>query len=143
MHRVEGLADIGREIREARKSLGYSLRELADLIDSSATHLSQIESGKVTNPGVELLSRIAGALDIDFHVMKPRATPARKSLNQLVYGSPFSLAELARPTLMKRLMTELNAIFDDPTLSDRQKNEIADKVLSYASWLHTQASDDE
>ncbi len=62
---------IGEKIREARKSKGWSQRLLAQRIDSDASYINRIETGKL-NPSVVGLQRIADALEC--------------SLDQLVRG---------------------------------------------------------
>ena len=55
--------NIGLRIRERRKTLGYSLRELARRTELTAAFLSQVERGQV-NPSISSLRRIAESLDI-------------------------------------------------------------------------------
>ncbi len=57
------LADVGRQIREARTAQGLSLEQLARLTGISAPALSLIETGK-RDPRLTTLSRIADALRV-------------------------------------------------------------------------------
>ena len=58
--------EIGLKIAYYRKLRGYSQMQLAELIDVSRTHLSNIEAPNVpTSISLELLFRIAEVLDIE------------------------------------------------------------------------------
>ena len=53
---------IGERIRKARKAKGWSQRVLTQHIESDASYINRIETGKL-NPSVVAVERIAGALD--------------------------------------------------------------------------------
>lgn len=58
--------EIGLKIAYYRKLRGYSQMQLAELIDVSRTHLSNIEAPNVpTSISLELLFRISEVLDIE------------------------------------------------------------------------------
>jgi len=58
--------EIGLKIAYYRKLKGYSQMELAELIDVSRTHLSNIEApNKATSISLDLLFRISEVLEID------------------------------------------------------------------------------
>lgn len=58
--------EIGLRIAYYRKLRGYSQMELAELIDVSRTHLSNIEApNKPTSVSLDLLFKISEVLDID------------------------------------------------------------------------------
>ncbi len=56
--------ELGQKIRERRKALAISQRELADYTGLSVVTLSLIESGKA-NPSFETLSEILYYLDLE------------------------------------------------------------------------------
>ncbi|MBW8484131.1 helix-turn-helix domain-containing protein [Actinomadura parmotrematis] len=58
-------AAIAENLRYARGSRGFSLRDLAEQAGVSKALLSQLERG-VANPTIEVLSAVATALDLDF-----------------------------------------------------------------------------
>jgi len=61
--------EIGQRIRDRRKELGLSLRELAEQVDLTASFLSQVERD-LTSPSIESLSRISQALEVPvFHFL--------------------------------------------------------------------------
>ena len=58
--------EIGLKIAYYRKLKGYSQMKLAEMIDVSRTHLSNIEApNKPTSVSLDLLFRISEVLDID------------------------------------------------------------------------------
>jgi transcriptional regulator with XRE-family HTH domain len=66
--------EIGRLLRERRRSLGVSQRDLADLSGIAVHTLSNIESGD-GNPSLEILGRILDTLGLEM-VLRPRRTSA-------------------------------------------------------------------
>lgn len=54
---------IGERIKKSRNEKSLSLRELASMVDLSASFLSQIEQGKAS-PSIENLKKIANSLDV-------------------------------------------------------------------------------
>ena len=70
--------DLSQTLRRARKEEKYGLRELAHRSGLSAGQLSRIEAGKIEQPSVETLIRLAQALERDADALimlaeKPRA----------------------------------------------------------------------
>lgn len=57
-------AVVGDLIRRRRRSLGFSQRQLCDMVDIDQPHLSQIERGLIKKPATPLLRRFAAALDL-------------------------------------------------------------------------------
>ena len=59
--------ELGERLRQRRKELGLSLRELADRVGLTASFLSQIERD-LTSPSLESLRKISDALEVPiFH----------------------------------------------------------------------------
>lgn len=56
-------AGLGKRIRTARQSMGWSLAQLADNAGISKGYLWQLENERNANPSMEVLLRIAEALD--------------------------------------------------------------------------------
>jgi XRE family transcriptional regulator, master regulator for biofilm formation len=57
----------GKKIRELRMERGISLTELAKISGISKSYLSFIERGKQKNPGIDVVEKIARALNVDVH----------------------------------------------------------------------------
>ena len=53
---------LGDNIRKERKEKGWSQRVLAERVDSDASYINRIETGKL-NPSIAALLRIADALE--------------------------------------------------------------------------------
>lgn len=56
--------NVGRRIKEARAAVGLSAIKIDDLAGLARGHTWQIESGKLVNPGVKTLEKIATVLGI-------------------------------------------------------------------------------
>lgn len=55
---------IGARLREARVKAGFSLSELSELSGVSRAYVFRIETESGANPSLDVLTRIAGALDM-------------------------------------------------------------------------------
>jgi|SRR5690625_2049464 len=58
--------DFGRHIRELRKSKNLSLREAARRSNMSHPYLSQIETGKNTNPTPNIIKKLSAGLNVPY-----------------------------------------------------------------------------
>ena len=61
------IEELGKLIKNRRKVLGITIRELANLTDISKTTISQIERG-VRNPTFEILQNIFEYLNLEMNV---------------------------------------------------------------------------
>ncbi|MDO5971309.1 helix-turn-helix transcriptional regulator [Flavivirga aquimarina] len=59
--------ELGKRIKNRRKVLGLTIRDLAELTDISKTTISQIERG-VRNPTFEILENIFEYLNLEMKV---------------------------------------------------------------------------
>lgn len=57
----------GDKIKELRKNLKLSQKELADQCGLSISYIQQIESGKKNNPSLEALTAIANVLQVNIY----------------------------------------------------------------------------
>lgn len=62
------LKEIGKVIRKRRKSLGYSIEQLAEYSETSFSTISRIELGKLNDIHFSTLSRILNALNLNFEI---------------------------------------------------------------------------
>ncbi|MCU0973923.1 MAG: helix-turn-helix domain-containing protein [Burkholderiales bacterium] len=53
---------IAARLRKLRAKKGLSLQQLADKVESTKSYIWELESGKRTNPTVDLLARLANEL---------------------------------------------------------------------------------
>jgi predicted transcriptional regulator len=66
-------AAIAQDVAERRQQLGYSQRELAELVGTTQSAIARLERGG-RPPRIDTLLRIADALDCDLAVeLRPRA----------------------------------------------------------------------
>lgn len=56
------MKNIGDRIKERRKQLGYTQKELAKIINTAQTHISELENSN-RQPSVDTLKRLAEALE--------------------------------------------------------------------------------
>jgi transcriptional regulator with XRE-family HTH domain len=74
------LFDIGREIRQARKSRKVSQAELAKVLGMSRTTIGQIENGTVQEIGVRKLIRLLEFLGLELRVRPAGRPPTLEEL---------------------------------------------------------------
>lgn len=74
---------IGNTIRELRKELGLSLKELAEKIGATSSFVSQVENDKAM-PSLPVLKKIADALGTKISVMLGEEEEKQQELNYLV-----------------------------------------------------------
>ncbi len=60
---MPGVADLGSNLRDARKRLGLTQEEVAERSGVHATEVSRIEAGK-RDPRVSTLQRLATAVEV-------------------------------------------------------------------------------
>ena len=82
-------AHIGRTLRALRQSRGLSMGALARAAGLSKTIVSNIEAGD-SNPSLESLWRLAGALDVTLSDLIGDPSPPRARLIRQGEGSPIS-----------------------------------------------------
>lgn len=56
---------IGNNLKNIREKLGLGVNELSRISDVNASYISSIERGVKTNPSIEILEKIANALDVE------------------------------------------------------------------------------
>lgn len=66
-------SELGRSLRHFRKQARLSLAQLAHLTDSSVSNLSKMETGATKTVSLELLSRIAKAVEHPLYQIVARA----------------------------------------------------------------------
>lgn len=70
------LQDLGRVLKKARTELGWSLDKLAAKTEISRGYLWKLEQGQ-SNPSIEVLHKIAGALSLPVAHLVALADPQR------------------------------------------------------------------
>ena len=70
-------ANLARQIKELRSGVGLSQEALAHNAGIDRTYVSQLERG-IANPSLEILHRIAAALNVSLSVKFETNEPSRK-----------------------------------------------------------------
>ncbi|MBU1741124.1 MAG: helix-turn-helix domain-containing protein, partial [Proteobacteria bacterium] len=73
--------NLGNKIRAQRKSLGWTLRDLAERLGVSVMTVQRIETGKVS-PSVSMLQDVAHALDRPLHGFLPDESPEMRVISR-------------------------------------------------------------
>lgn len=53
------MSKLGEALKDARKNLGFTLRQVEDSTGISNAYLSQLENNKIKNPSVNILSKLS------------------------------------------------------------------------------------
>lgn len=69
----------GAKVAELRKALGLTQEGLAERAELDQTHISNIESGKHTNPTIQTAGRLAVALGIEMMELLTDPDTARQA----------------------------------------------------------------
>jgi transcriptional regulator with XRE-family HTH domain len=88
---------LGAFIRKARQDVSMSLRDVEEATDKEVSngYLSQIESGKITQPSPHVLHAISQALSVDYEALMQRAgylLPTAKRAKGLKHGRAATFA---------------------------------------------------
>ena len=85
-------------IKQARLKKGYSLAQLAELIDSSPSYIQRLESYERRNPSISLFLLLADALELDIwdmlHVAIGDKDSEPKSIEMVLLQNNYSLKGL-------------------------------------------------
>src|SRR4051794_30610610 len=73
INRPEAIRQFGQRLREVRRSVGLTQRELAEKAHLSEGYVARLEAGD-TSPGLDLLFRLAVALSVPLAELLPSAT---------------------------------------------------------------------
>ncbi len=106
---------IGKRIKILRLERGLTQRDIEEVTGVSRSHISKIESGKVANPGLDTLEKIAKALKVSisflFHfderTLKKRVQAIEKRKKE--HKKEMELLE-RKENEIKKLKRELRAL---------------------------------
>lgn len=73
---------LGDRIRATREAQGKSRQQLASAALTSPQYIHQVETGKIKDPGIDILSRVAVALGLDVDALLSPAQPEPATLSQ-------------------------------------------------------------
>lgn len=106
------LEEIGKIIREQRKSLGYSIEQLAEYSETSFSTISRIELGKIKDIHLSTLNRILNALNLNLTISSKNNANS-KNVNKLIryiYSLPTESQDEISELLLRLL--SLNTVQD-------------------------------
>jgi transcriptional regulator with XRE-family HTH domain len=79
---VRQIADLGRELREARMDRGLSSREVAGAVGCLHSEILRVERARVLNVSLLLLNKIAAVVGLDLSArLFPGASPVRDAVH--------------------------------------------------------------
>lgn len=131
--------DIGEKIKQRRKDLGLSLRELAEKVALTASFLSQIERDQAS-PSIDSLRKISQALNVPmFYFLLEQDAPSpvvrRHQRRQLTLPEANITYQLLTPNVdrkMEVILAELDPIDGEVSLVHYQHTEECIFVLKGA-----------
>jgi len=110
---------LGENIRRARKVRGWTQKELAERVESDASYMNRIETGKA-NPSIAVLARIAEALEVsldalvkgrddgpDVHIQDTGLLERMRLIDSLDEEDRRALVHMIDTMLTKKRMREL------------------------------------
>lgn len=93
------MTDIGKQLEQARKSLGWSLRQAEQISGVSNGYISQIEHGEA-EPSPDILQRLGKAYGIPFDVLmetagyiSKRSEPRQQKIPAFVFSAAEKMDE--------------------------------------------------
>lgn len=98
------------QLKEIRKSKGFTIREVADRSGVSSAYISQLENGQRGTPSPEILHKLSDGLASSYtELMKLAGYVEDEELS----------GQDKKPVNLRRLLRERPIVLDGRTLSDR------------------------
>lgn len=63
------MSSLGLTLKEARKNLGLTLRQVEDMTEISNAYLSQLENDKIKNPSVNILYKLSAIYKVSLKTL--------------------------------------------------------------------------
>lgn len=63
------MASLGITLKNARKNVGLTLRQVEEMTDISNAYLSQLENDKIKNPSVNILSKLSSLYKVSLKTL--------------------------------------------------------------------------
>jgi len=63
------MSSLGLTLKEARKNLGLTLRQVEDMTEISNAYLSQLENDKIKNPSVNILYKLSSIYKVSLKTL--------------------------------------------------------------------------
>lgn len=76
------MSTLGLSLKEARKNLSFTLRQVEDATGISNAYLSQLENDKIKNPSVNILSKLSSIYHISLKQLLLKGNLIEKDKNK-------------------------------------------------------------
>lgn len=100
------IAEVGGRLRRRRQELGRTLAQVAEAAEISVPYIANLERGR-GNPTMDVLGRIADALDVSIAVLVGNEASAGVEEGGLAAELPRSLLEFSKSAYFTETITEL------------------------------------
>ncbi|MWB94022.1 helix-turn-helix domain-containing protein [Flavobacterium sp. GA093] len=67
------MSSLGASLKDARKNVGLTLRQVEEMTDISNAYLSQLENDKIKNPSVNILSKLSSLYKVSLKTLLSNA----------------------------------------------------------------------
>lgn len=67
------MSSLGITLKDARKNVGLTLRQVEDMTEISNAYLSQLENDKIKNPSVNILSKLSSLYKVSLKTLLSNA----------------------------------------------------------------------
>lgn len=67
------MSSLGSSLKDARKNVGLTLRQVEEMTDISNAYLSQLENDKIKNPSVNILSKLSSLYKVSLKTLLSNA----------------------------------------------------------------------
>ena len=67
------MSSLGVTLKDARKNIGLTLRQVEEMTDISNAYLSQLENEKIKNPSVHILSKLSSLYKVSLKTLLSNA----------------------------------------------------------------------
>lgn len=130
---------IGDFIKEKRKKMGLSARELSRRSNVSQAYLSQIETGKNDNPSMEVLEKLAAAFHISLNeiiskgFIKVVATGYLDDINDVIYGAQ---PERKQTDILDILQNRETVFYNDKPIKNDDRQKVLDMLKILLAEYH-------
>ncbi len=112
------MSSIGIVLKEARKNIGFTLRQVEEALDISNAYLSQLENDKIKNPSANILYKLSNLYRIPLKSLLSNAGIIEKQDDENTEKNSQFIQKVA---------------FSAENLSDDEKKE----VLKYLEFIKT------
>ncbi|MBM6619061.1 helix-turn-helix domain-containing protein [Bacillus suaedaesalsae] len=97
----------GKKIQDLRTKKGMTLSELSKVSGVSKSYLSFIERGIQKNPSIDVIERLAAALEVQPHVIYSKITKPQLSLKELDQEVIELAIEMSKANINKEKLKQL------------------------------------